>query len=241
MKTLFNLIIFILIQSQVFAGGVLFMTSNSTQGGQSPNLLFKWEDPTSTTVDYSAGDSTGTANGTVQIASNAVDTNDTGGDGADFYAFDVSSNDIVDAGGTGTVFIRYYQEAANNSNSSIWAVDIDFNDYILIHPQENNIRVVYYSAGQKTCATTGSPTANGNWYWARVAWQNSTPYMTIEVYSDSAGSIGSSLEIATNSTDNWTVGTAATSDDFQVGNTKSVTVDAQISYIAVYDDVRTTE
>lgn len=149
----------------------------------------------------SDGDTTATANGTVSISAGTCVIDDTvGGNGSDYYAFDVSTDNLV-SHDVNTVFIRF--------KVTTWVNDTDFfsyygdaNDFIRFKPvTADDINLQYVSSGVYVAISTSDATlAVGTEYIARVRWRTADvdPNLTINVYNTSMVEQGTGASSNTN-------------------------------------------
>lgn len=213
----------------------------------SGSVLFKWINPSSTTVTAgggcSDGDSTGTLTGTAQITGGAVVTTDTGTNGLDFYAFDMSSFDL-EGETLGTAFVRV-RVTTWVDGGDIRAVITDANDYRGVRvtgaADAIDFQAMYSGVNGSTTATANVNGVENTWYWIRYSWRTTaSPYLQIEVFSDNAGVIGTTIATGNSTTDIGGFTDNMAANGFRVGTWADGGV-VEISYLAVYNDWRTEE
>ncbi|HUV25782.1 MAG TPA: hypothetical protein VMW34_00320 [Anaerolineales bacterium] len=211
-------------------------------------LLFSWycNDPTVGDTGYSpcgcsAGDSEASANGTVGITSGEVITTDTGEDGADYYSFDVSSNDLV-VGSVGTTFIQF--------TVTTWIDDLKI--WFVVPPAGNWLNLFLEGADEMTfsyrggydadaISTNSADLAVDTLYKVRVRWREaSSPYVTLTVWAGTDDWAETPIEDReyTSTLTTWTG--QPTTDGYRVGNTAAVNGVVKIDFIKTYNDYRDT-
>ena len=141
---------------------------------------------------------------------------------------------------------RYYLytfESAilTGDSDTLFAIFTGITNYFYVDPTADDVRVKYTDSGTEYTLASGATLSVDTIYWVRIAWQDSSPYVTIQTYDDNAGAMGASKSVANETTQGWDITAACAGDDFKVGNWPGTNAVHKIYYIAVYDDVRTTE
>jgi len=169
------------------------------EAGDSSNITFFWtcESTTLGGGDYSAGDTTATANGAPEISStyaragtNSVRINNIG----ENYQFDVASDIYAEEGSFAcSIYLATWDQSL--------VIRIDDADvggnyvYItLVDPDEIKLELSTDGAGSNAITTTDANLTTGNWYGIVARWNKSAGDMRLEIYDANGDLQGTPVE-----------------------------------------------
>lgn len=221
MKRLIVLLLILLIPGLAFAGlpYVLGIAGTSAAGDDYSDIVFFWrcETTTLTTGDYSAGDTTAAASSAIELTEAASMVGVYGisnPTSADYYIFDVASNDTVPATGRIGMWIKFPELPVDGA--MLFNAYIDDDDrFNLTMTSTGDLNFYWRDEGSSrtTCASTTDPISSDTAHFIEIAWD--TDYR--EIFVD-----GVSVAECTTTKSNH----SALSSSLRIGNNTNITPSA---------------